>query len=60
MNKSYHITQNVGTAKYVVSYHDGQQIHPDGSRFYGIRICKNKKDLRSFIKELKRSGYKEE
>lgn len=48
-------TQNVGTTKYVVSYHNPKQpkYHPDGSPFFDIRTFKNKKKKDAFIKELK-------
>jgi hypothetical protein len=56
--KEYKITNNVGTAKYVVSHHDGVQTHKDGSKFFGITIFKNKKKLKAFTDELDRQGYK--
>lgn len=44
--------QNVGKAKYVVSYHDGIKHHNDGSPFYDVAIFKNKKKKDNFIKQL--------
>jgi len=44
--------QNVGKAKYVVSYCDGTKHHADGSDFYDIAIFKNKKHKDVFIKLL--------
>ena len=55
--KRFNIMYNIGKAKYVVNYHDGTMIHPDGSDFFAIKIFKNKKDLAAFIKELKTDGY---
>lgn len=49
--------QNVGTAKYVVNYHDGIKKHKDGSEFYDIAIFRNKKKMRSFVSKLKKDGY---
>jgi len=49
--------QNVGKSKYVVNFHDGEKTHPDGSKFYDIKILRNKKALASFIRQLKRDGY---
>ena len=56
--KLYHTTFGVGTAKYVVNFHDGIKRHNDGSRFYDIRIFSNKKEMGKFIKELEKDGYK--
>jgi len=55
--KNYNIQHNIGHAKYVVNFHDGQQTHSDGSPFYGIKIFKNKKDLNSFVGSLSQQGY---
>jgi len=41
--KYYYEQNNIGKAKYTVSYHDGIQTHKDGSNFYGMKIFKNKK-----------------
>ena len=56
--KLYNTTFGVGTAKYVVNFHDGIKRHKDGSRFYDIRIFSNKKGMEKFIKELEKEGYK--
>jgi hypothetical protein len=55
--KTYYTTDNVGKAKYTVSYHDGKQFHTDKSPFYGIKTFKNKKKKETFIKELIGDGY---
>lgn len=46
--------QNVGKAKYLVSYFDPEknQRHKDGSEFWDIRIFRNKKKKDLFIKQL--------
>lgn len=55
--KQYNIMQNIGTAKYVVNYHDGIKKHKDGSEFYDIAIFRNKKKMNSFVSKLKKDGY---
>lgn len=55
--KCYNITQRVGGAKYVVSFHDGSNFHKDGSPFFDIRIFKSIKKLNEFVRELKQQGY---
>ena len=47
------VLQNVGKAKYVVSYWDGKSKHNDGSNLEDIRIFKNKKDLNAFLEVIK-------
>lgn len=58
--KIFNLKFNVGSAKYLVSYHNGEKFHPDGSEFFDIAIFKNKKKLNEFIKELKDIGYVEQ
>ena len=53
----YRITMNVGKAKYLVSYHDGQKTHNDGSPFFDISIFKNQRTMKQFIRELESLGY---
>lgn len=50
-----HETQNVGHAKYVVSYHDptNPKYHPDGSPQFNIKTFSNKKKKDAFIQSLK-------
>lgn len=48
---------NVGSAKYVVNYHDGVKTHKDGSPFFDIAIFQNKIKFNKFISELKNNGY---
>ena len=57
--KIYYTQMNVGKAKYVVNYHDGEKMHGDGSPFYDISTFSNKKAFMGFVKSLKRDGYEE-
>jgi riboflavin synthase len=56
--KRYRETSNVGTSKYVVSYHDGIKKHNDGSDFFDIEIFKNKEVKNKFITDLEKKGYR--
>jgi hypothetical protein len=56
--KRYNIMQNVGSAKYLVNFHDGIKTHSDGSDFFDSKIFKNKPDLETFEQSLIRQGYK--
>ena len=58
--KRFNVKCNVGTAKYIVSYHDGEKAHKDGSDFFDIAIFKNTKKLDVFISQLQANGYKDE
>ena len=55
--KRFNQMSNVGHAKYVVNYHDGQKRHPDGSPFYGIAVFRNKRKLAAFVRALRADGY---
>ena len=55
----YYILYRVGKAKYIVNFHDGEKLHPDGSEFFDIAIFSNKNRMNIFVNELKRKGYKE-
>lgn len=57
--KRFYVQNNIGMAKYLVSYHDGKQKHSDGSDFFGIKIFKNKKKLAQCIADLESNGYVE-
>jgi len=57
--KKWHRMDNIGHAKYTINFHDGVKTHKDGSKFYDIRIFKNKPDMYAFIKELTDKGYVE-
>lgn len=56
--KTYYTQMNVGNARYVVNFHNGESFHKDGSPFFDIRIFKNKKKMDNFIKDLEQQGYK--
>jgi len=55
--KNFNIRYNVGTVKYLVSYHDGIKKHGDGSKFYDIATFRNIKKMNRFISNLKNDGY---
>lgn len=55
--KQYYIQYGVGTAKYLVSFHDGEKKHKDGSRFFDAKTFTNKRKLLAFVDELERDGY---
>lgn len=59
MNKLFYQQDNIGRAKYTISYHDGIQTHNDGSPFYSIRLFSNKKELAKFRSQLINQGYTE-
>lgn len=54
----YYEQQNIGSVKYIVNFYDGVKTHQDGSKFYDIRIFKNKIKKDKFIQELTAKGYK--
>lgn len=56
--KEFYTTDNIGKAKYTISYHDGISTHKDGSKFWGIMIFKNKRKYNLKIKEMIKEGYK--
>jgi len=56
--KRYSEMSNVGTAKYIVNFHDGIKKHSDGSDFFDIRIFKNKEEKNKFINDLEEKGYR--
>ena len=59
MMKVYNTRMNVGKAKYVVNFHDGEKKHSDGSPFYDIEIFSNKKLFKKFLNDLSEKGYEE-
>ena len=56
--KTFYTQDNIGKAKYTVSFTDGSK-HKDGSDFFAIAIFKNKKKYKAFIDNLKKQGYYE-
>lgn len=57
--KVFYRMDNIGKAKYTINHHDGVQTHKDGSPFFGITICKSKKELKKEMDKLFADGYKE-
>ena len=55
----YNQQNNIGHAKYVINFHDGQKTHADGSPFYDIAIFSNKIKLAAFTKDLEKQGYRQ-
>ena len=43
-----------------VYHHDGVSAHTDGSRFSDLTICRNKREMKRFVKKLISEGYEEE
>ena len=56
--KQYHIMYGVGTAKYLLCFHDGEKTHADGSPFFDVNIFRNKRKLTARVKELEGQGYR--
>jgi hypothetical protein len=59
MQKVFNTMHNVGKAKYVIKYHDGEKTHKDGSPFFDISIFKNKRLFEKEQKDLIKQGYKQ-
>ena len=57
--KRFNIRYNVGEAKYVVNFHDGEKKHKDGSAFFDIKTFSNRMKLKEFVQELLLNGYVE-
>ena len=57
MTPNFYTITNVGIAKYIVNYHDGEKTLPDGSPFYDIAILKNKRQFKMFANDLISKGY---
>ena len=57
--KDYYVQYNIGRSKYVVNFHDGVTTYKDGSKFYDMKIFKNKLSLNAFIAKLESEGYTE-
>ena len=51
------VMYNVGKVKYLISYHDGEKTHKDGSPFFDIHTESNKKRHEAKIEELEAKGY---
>lgn len=57
MTPNYYETDNIGRAKYIVSFHDGTKTHRDGSPVYDLRIFKSLRARRAFVRGLVAQGY---
>lgn len=57
LKKEFNLMYNVGRAKYVINYHNGEKFHNDGSCFFDISIFKNKQKFQKEIKILLTNGY---
>lgn len=55
--KLYNLMYNVGSAKYVINYHNGKDFHKDGSKFFGILLFSNKRKFEKAEKQLLKDGY---
>ncbi len=55
--KQFNVLDRVGKARHVVNYHDGIKTHADGSKFFDMHICGNKRALAKFVAELTSQGY---
>lgn len=59
MQRNFYIQDRIGRARHCVSFHDGVKTHNDGSRFYDMKICGNKRNRDRFLAQLRREGYVE-
>lgn len=57
--KTFRVQHRIGTARHVVSFHDGEKTHRDGSAFFDARICRNRRNLKAFTRGLVEQGYVE-
>lgn len=57
--KRFNVKFNVGKVKYLISYHDGEKKHKDGSDFFDIKTCNSKKEFNKKKDELLKDGYVE-
>ena len=55
--KRFDIMGNVGSAKYIINYHNGIDTHSDGSDFFGIKLFRNKMKFNKECKQLIKDGY---
>lgn len=57
MENRFKINPQIGKVRNSVSFYRGKK-HKDGSDFWEIAIFSRKTDLRKFISQLKKQGYK--
>jgi hypothetical protein len=55
--KTFNRTQNIGKARHVVNFHDGEKTHKDNSPFFDVEIFKRKREADKFVKGLIAAGY---
>lgn len=55
--KTFDYTANVGKVRHVVTFHNGEKFHKDGSPFSDIRVFSNQKECKQFIQSLRNEGY---
>ena len=55
--KEFNVMFNVGRVKYLLNYHNGVNMHKDGSAFFDIQCFSNKKKLNQYTKGLLSQGY---
>lgn len=55
--KQFYQQNNIGRAKYTLSYHNGIDTHKDGSPFFGIKTFSNKKKLQEAKNDFFKQGY---
>ena len=59
MQKQFYVQDRIGKARHVVNHHDGVKTHRDGSKFFDVTICSNKRKLAKFVAGLVSRGYVE-
>ena len=59
MQKQFRTQNNIGRAKYTISFNDGIKTYSDGSTFFGIIIFSNKVKFNTKVKQLLKEGYVE-
>ena len=55
--RNYTTMERVGTARYVVNFHDGHKTHADSSPFYDVKIFSSAVARDRFLARLREAGY---
>jgi hypothetical protein len=55
--KTFKILHNIGRCRLLVSFHDGETFHRDGSPFFDVRIVRGQRALNKFLRLLQSQGY---
>lgn len=58
-DKKFMVNSQIGVTKHSISFYNGVSTYDDNSEFWNLRIFKNKRDMKKFIKQLEDKGYKE-